>query len=98
VTSTEDILVHEISGLSYLVCSLPWTLGIISIAPDNPRAQRYRKIIASGIYVMWIPMILFFILHKRNVAGGGPCPNFIDFSILSLCAFRVDSSLFDCWV
>jgi predicted secreted protein len=74
VTSTEDILVHEISGLSYLVCSLPWTLGIISIAPDNPRAQRCREIIAGTIYAMWIPMISFYVLHKSNVAGGGPGP------------------------
>ena len=70
VTSTEDIVIHEISGIGYLFCSLPWTLGIISIAPRNPWAQRYRKVIAGLLYSMWIPMILFFILHKRDVAGG----------------------------
>ena len=95
VTSTEDILIHEISGLSYLACSLPWTLGIISVAPSNPRAQLFRKIIAGCLYTMWIPMILFFVLHKRNIAGGCLALNVIDFSIFVLRVVRVDRSLFD---
>ena len=74
VTSTEDIVIHEISGIGYLFCSLPWTLGIISIAPRNPRAQRYRKVIAGFLYAMWLPMILFFVLHKREVPGGVSSP------------------------
>jgi Frag1/DRAM/Sfk1 family len=70
VTSTEGPVVHEIVGIGYLFCTVPWTLGIISMAPVNPRTRKYRKIVAGCLYATWIPMIFFFTQHKRGVPGG----------------------------
>jgi Frag1/DRAM/Sfk1 family len=72
VSSTEDIVLHEITGLGYLICTLPWTITIISIAPQVPRAQRLRKVIAACIYTLWVPIIIFYIQHKRDTPGGMP--------------------------
>lgn len=69
VSSKEDFNVHELFGLGYLVLTLPWTLGIIYMAPPNRRARRYRKIIAGCLYFMWLPMIICFVLHMRQVPG-----------------------------
>jgi hypothetical protein len=48
-------------------------VGIILMAPPNRRARKYRKIIAGCLYFMWLPMIIFFIRHMKNIPGSeGP--------------------------
>jgi len=75
VTSTDDHDFHDIAMIGYLLCTLPWTLGVISLAPPNPRALKYRKAIAGTFFGSLVPLIYFFIQHKvHHVAGGTPLP------------------------
>lgn len=71
VTSTDDHGFHDIAMIGYLLCSLPWALGIISMSPRNPRALKYRKIIAGSFFGTLIPLIYFFIQHKVHKVPGG---------------------------
>jgi hypothetical protein len=75
VTSTDDHGFHDIAMIGYLLCTLPWTLGIISLSPFNPRALKYRKIIAASFFGTLIPLIYFFIQHKVHKVPGGNPPN-----------------------
>jgi len=71
VTSTDDHDWHDIFMISYLVATLPWTLGCLALSPKNPTALKYRKIFAGAFFGTLVPMIYFFIQHKvHHVAGG----------------------------
>jgi len=71
VTSTDDHGFHDIAMIGYLLCTLPWTLGIISMSPINPRAVHYRKVIAASFFGSLVPLIYFFIQHKVYKVPGG---------------------------
>jgi hypothetical protein len=71
VTSTDDHGFHDIFMIGYLLCTLPWTLGVIALSPLNPRAVKYRKIIAGSFFGSLIPLIYFFIQHKVHKVPGG---------------------------
>lgn len=71
VTSTDDHDWHDIFMISYLVATLPWTLGCLALSPPNPKAIKYRKILAGLFFGTLVPLIYFFIQHKvHRVAGG----------------------------
>ena len=71
ITSTDDHDWHDIFMISYIVATLPWTLGCLALSPNNPTAVRYRKILASLFFGTLVPLIYFFIQHKvHRVAGG----------------------------
>jgi hypothetical protein len=71
VTSTDAHDWHDIFMISYLVATLPWTLGCLALSPRNPTAIRYRKIFAGSFFATLVPLIYFFIQHKvHRVAGG----------------------------
>jgi hypothetical protein len=71
VTSTDDHDWHDIFMISYLVATLPWTLGVLALSPRNPTAVKYRKIFAGSFFGTLVPLIYFFIQHKvHRVAGG----------------------------
>ena len=79
VTSTDDHDWHDIFMISYLVATLPWTLGCLALSPNNRRAVKYRKIMAGLFFGTLVPLIYYFIQHKvHKVAGGkhrpGTCP------------------------
>ena len=71
ITSTDDHDWHDIFMISYLVATLPWTLGCIAMSPPNPKAIRYRKRCASLFFGTLIPLIYFFIQHKVHKVAGG---------------------------
>lgn len=71
VTSTDDHDWHDIFMISYLVATLPWTLGCLALSPDNPRAIKYRKYLAGAFFGTLIPLIYFFIQHKVHKVAGG---------------------------
>ena len=74
VTSTDDHGWHDIFMISYLVATLPWTLGCLALSPQNPQAIKYRKVLASCFFGTLVPLIYFFIQHKvHKVAGGAIC-------------------------
>jgi hypothetical protein len=71
VTSTDDHDWHDIFMISYLVATLPWTLGCLALSPKNPTALQYRKVLAGSFFATLVPLIYFFIQHKvHRVAGG----------------------------
>lgn len=71
VTSTDDHDWHDIFMISYLVATLPWTLGCLALSPDNARAVKYRKYLAGSFFGTLVPLVYFFIQHKvHRVAGG----------------------------
>jgi hypothetical protein len=88
VTSTDDHGFHDITMIGYILCTLPWTLGVISMSPLNPRALKYRKLIAGAFFGMLVPLIYFFIQHKvHKVPGGTPPYNQTNNSLYHICIF-----------
>ena len=74
VTSTDDHDWHDVFMISYLVSTLPWTLGCIALSPKaNSMAFLWRKRLASAFFGTLVPLIYFFIQHKvHKIAGGLP--------------------------
>ncbi|KAL8909170.1 MAG: hypothetical protein Q9207_000344 [Kuettlingeria erythrocarpa] len=70
VTSTDDHGWHDIFMISYLVATLPWTLGCLALSPNNPKAVKYRKIFAGSFFGTLVPLIYFFIQHKIHKVPG----------------------------
>jgi hypothetical protein len=71
VTSTDDHDWHDIFMISYLVATLPWTLGCFALSPRNPTAIKYRKLFAASFFATLVPLIYFFIQHKVHRVPGG---------------------------
>ncbi|KAK4964377.1 Protein cwh43 [Elasticomyces elasticus] len=65
VTSTDDHDWHDIFMISYLVATLPWTLGCLALSPPNPKAVFYRKVLGGAFFATLVPLVYFFIQHKR---------------------------------
>ena len=74
VTSTDDHDWHDIFMISYLVATLPWTLGCLALSPRNATALKYRKIFAGAFFGTLVPLIYFFIQHKVHKVAGGKFP------------------------
>lgn len=71
VTSTDDHDAHDVFMISYLVATLPWTLGCIALSPPNPKAIYYRKVFGGSFFATIVPLIYFFIQHKVHRIPGG---------------------------
>lgn len=71
VTSSDDHDWHDIFMISYLVATIPWTVGCLMTAPPNERAMKYRKRAAVLFFGTMIPLIYFFIQHKVHQVAGG---------------------------
>lgn len=71
VTSTDDHDWHDIFMISYLVATLPWTLGCLALSPPNPRAIYWRKVLGGSFFATLIPLVYFFIQHKVHRVPGG---------------------------
>ena len=71
VTSTDDHDWHDIFMISYLVATLPWTLGCLALSPRNPTSLKLRKIFAGAFFGTLVPLIYFFIQHKVHKVPGG---------------------------
>jgi hypothetical protein len=73
ITSTDDHDWHDIFMISYLLATLPWTLGCLVLSPNNPRALKYRKTLAGLFFGTLVPLIYYFIQHKVHKVAGGEC-------------------------
>ena len=76
VTSTDDHDWHDIFMISYIVGTLPWTLGCIALSPNNGKAVKYRKYLAGSFFGTLVPLIYFFIQHKVHKVAGGKSHKF----------------------
>jgi hypothetical protein len=72
VTSTDNHHWHDIYMISYLVATVPWTLGCIAMT-TNPSALKYRKRLMASFFLNLLPLIYFFIQHKVHKVAGGKC-------------------------
>lgn len=77
VTSTDDHNWHDIFMISYLVATLPWTLGCLALSPNNAKAVKYRKYLASAFFGTLVPLLYFFIQHKVHKVPGGKSYRFL---------------------
>ena len=73
ITSTDNHDWHDILMISYIVATLPWTLGCIALSPPNPQAIKYRKWLAGLFFGTLVPLVYFFIQHKVHRVAGGKC-------------------------
>ena len=72
ITSTDDHLTHDIAMVLYLLCTLPWQLGVLySTSNENKTAVQYRKFLTTAFFTTLPPMIYFFIQHKVQRVPGG---------------------------
>lgn len=71
ITSTDDHDWHDIFMISYLVATLPWTVGCIILSPPNPTAIKYRKYLGGAFFGMIVPLVYYFIQHKVHRVPGG---------------------------
>lgn len=71
--------------ISYLVATLPWTLGVLALSPPNPRAVTYRKIFGGAFFATLVPLVYFFIQHKvHRVAGAYTIYAFFEWALVLL--------------
>ncbi|KAL2826965.1 Frag1/DRAM/Sfk1 family-domain-containing protein [Aspergillus cavernicola] len=83
VTSTDDHDWHDIFMISYLVATLPWTIGCLALSPNNRRAVKYRKIFAGLFFGSLVPLVYFFIQHKvHKVPGAYTTYAFFEWSLI----------------
>ncbi|MCJ1421489.1 hypothetical protein MMC32_007853 [Xylographa parallela] len=83
VTSTDDHGWHDIFMISYLVATVPWTLGCLALSPNNAKSLRYRKIFAGCFFGTLLPLIYFFIQHKvHKVAGAYTIYAFFEWALV----------------
>ncbi|KAA8566602.1 hypothetical protein MFRU_042g00810 [Monilinia fructicola] len=83
ITSTDDHDWHDIFMISYLVATLPWTLGCLALSPDNARAVKYRKYLAGSFFGTLVPLVYFFIQHKvHRVAGAYTIYAFFEWALI----------------
>jgi hypothetical protein len=71
ITSTDDHGWHDIFMIGYLLATVPWTLGCLSLSPPNPTAIKWRKRFGGTFFATLIPLIYFFIQHKVHKVPGG---------------------------
>lgn len=71
VTSTDDHGWHDVFMISYLVATLPWTLGCLALSPPNRQAIKFRQAFAGSFFATLVPMIYYFIQHKVHKVPGG---------------------------
>ncbi|KFY76053.1 hypothetical protein V498_09771, partial [Pseudogymnoascus sp. VKM F-4517 (FW-2822)] len=85
VTSTDDHDWHDIFMISYLVATLPWTLGCLALSPPNETTIKYRKIFGGAFFGTIIPLVYFFIQHKvHKVPGAYTTYAFFEWSLVLL--------------
>ena len=71
ITSTDDHGWHDIFMVSYLIATVPWTLGCLTLTSSNAKALKYRKFFAGCIFGTLVPLTYFFLQHKVHKVAGG---------------------------
>jgi hypothetical protein len=82
ITSTDDHLTHDICMVVYLLCTLPWQVGVLR-STSNPIAARWRRFLTTAFFTTLPPMIYFFIQHKvQKVPGAYTTYAFFEWSLI----------------
>lgn len=76
ITSTDDHLTHDVAMVLYLLCTLPWQLGVLySSSKESQTAVKWRRFLTAAFFTTLPPMIYFFIQHKVHRIPGGNTRN-----------------------
>jgi hypothetical protein len=93
ITSTDDHDWHDIFMISYLIATLPWTIGCIALSPPNPQAIQYRKYLGGAFFATIVPLVYFFIQHKVHRIPGGTCQTLnrypFEYSLIAQSAYTI---------
>lgn len=72
ITSSDDHNTHDIAMILYLLCTLPWQIGVWKTTPRSSQTSiKWRKIFTSLFFGTLPPMIYYFIEHKVHRIPGG---------------------------
>lgn len=72
ITSTDDHMTHDVAMVIYLLCTLPWQLGVLYTSPNaNTAAIKRRRYLTMAFFGTLPPMIYFFVQHKVHHIPGG---------------------------
>lgn len=72
ITSTDDHMTHDVAMVIYLLCTLPWQLGVLYTSSNaNRSALKKRRVLTMLFFGTLPPMIFFFIQHKVHRIPGG---------------------------
>lgn len=92
ITSTDDHDWHDIFMIGYIILTIPWTILVSMLSPNNSKVRAGRAYTALAFFAMLIPLIYFFIQHKVHVVPGA-------YSYYAYCewALIVLDIAFDAW-
>ncbi|KAI8387975.1 Frag1/DRAM/Sfk1 family-domain-containing protein [Radiomyces spectabilis] len=83
ITSTDDHLTHDIAMILYLVCTLPWQLGVLYTSSKNAAALKWRRLFTIAFFTSLPPMIYFFLQHKvHKIPGAYTTYAFFEWSLI----------------
>lgn len=55
----------------YVLCTLPWQLGVLYTSPKNHTSVKRRKFLTALFFGTLPPMIYYFVQHKVHRIPGG---------------------------
>ncbi|KAF4126180.1 calcofluor white hypersensitive protein [Geosmithia morbida] len=85
ITSTDNHDWHDILMISYIVATLPWTIGCTILSPPNEQAVSLRRFFGTTFFATLVPLIYFFIQHKvHKVAGAYTTYAFFEWALIVL--------------
>ncbi|KAI8081582.1 Frag1/DRAM/Sfk1 [Halteromyces radiatus] len=71
ITSTDDHDLHDLAMGLYLVCTLPWQLGVLSTSSRQlPHLLKWRRLLVTAFFGTTPFMIYYFIQHKVHHVPG----------------------------
>ncbi|KAI8339921.1 fgf receptor activating protein [Chlamydoabsidia padenii] len=84
ITSTDDHDLHDIAMAFYLICTLPWQLGVLSTSSRQlPHLLKWRRILVAAFFGTTPFMVYFFIQHKiHHVPGAYSIYAFFEWSLI----------------
>ncbi|KAF7728465.1 hypothetical protein EC973_006018 [Apophysomyces ossiformis] len=83
ITSSDDHLIHDVAMILYLVCTLPWQLGVLKTSTNNAAALKWRRWLMIAFFGTLGPMIYYFLQHKvHKVPGAYTTYAFFEWSLI----------------
>ncbi|KAG2176266.1 hypothetical protein INT43_005500 [Umbelopsis isabellina] len=84
ITSSDDHDTHDIAMILYLLCTLPWQLGVWKTTPkSNVTSRKWRKLFTLLFFGTLPPMIYYFIGHKvHRIPGAYTKYAFFEWSLI----------------
>ncbi|CAG8577901.1 10965_t:CDS:2 [Cetraspora pellucida] len=71
ITSSDDHDIHDIAMIIYLVCTLPWMLGVLSTTPRTSHitSLKYRPFVFWSMLTALALLIWYFPLWHMGISG-----------------------------